>query len=312
MDSKQENKVSMYNKVRAFFTTNLSRYKSYPVLAGSVAQFNGFIDSLLKQDGIATEDSSGYTEQKNVAREDISMMALGAASGLMALGSTTSDSLLQNLGDISDSELKALKDIDALILSIAMKQLLNDHAAGLVPYGINAAFITKFNKGVDAYSNALRMAGDSKVARVTAGKAVDNLIILADRQLKNRLDPILLLSNEKLSALYNQYQNIRLIDDHPASISSPDFKITLEPNSFKAVTTIPYISTRSFKVRNKGRQPIHWGLSTEETSFTNPKQTINGRSITNKLSSTLGAEGDILLFENPTANAIDIEVRISD
>jgi hypothetical protein len=310
MDTKQENKVGMFNKVRAFFASNLSRYSDYPVLTGTIASFNSTIDAILKQDGIATEDSTGYTDQKNRNRSDIASKAVIAAGALMALGSISNNLPLREMSYQPESHFKVLKDIDALILCIAIKQLLIENADALVPYGVDGAFITNYNLSLNKYSKSLGTAGEKKAVKVAAGKEVDKLMLEADRQLNGIIDPIITSSNTKMYTLFTQYQNVRLIDDQASGISTPDFREILEPGTFKVITTLPYTSTRGFKVKNKGMNPINWGLSTAADAFTNAIQVINSKSTSTKLSATLGKLGDILLMHNPTDIPISIEVSV--
>jgi hypothetical protein len=310
MNSKQENKVSMYNKVRAFFTTNLISYATYPALAGNVTSFNALIDAILADEGIASEDRTGYADQKAAYRADITARAIEAASALLALSTMNSDLVMRKKVNFSESTLKSMRDTQALVVCNNIKQLLTDNAADLKAYGIKPAFITAYNSSLDIYNKSIEMTGEIKSVKVSTGKSVDRLIAQTDKLLNDIIDPIMLASRSGQLTLFNQYQNVRSIDDYASGRSTPDFSVTLNPNSFQVVTTIPYEKTRSFRVKNKGKNTINWGLSSDPNAFTNTVEVLTGGNISTKLSATLGILGNVLLFQNTTAGPIDIDVSI--
>ena len=311
MDSKQENKVSMYNKVRAFFTTNQADYTDYPAILGKVTEFNDLLTRLLAKDGEATEDTKGFTEQKLNNKNELIVNSLPIIGAIKAWSSVSKDFGMRGIVDVTESALRKMRDTDLLVYCLRLKEITTTNLSSLLMYNVDAAFVANYNTTVKTYNDAIEVTGDKKATRVAAGIAVDTLIVEIDSMLKEVIDSLMLITAKAIPNSYQAYLNARSIVDNASGSSAPDFIVNLAPASYKVVTTLAYDKKRSFKVRNKADFPIHWGLSADSSSFTNPVHVINPKSTTTKQSSTMAIIGDILLFQNPsTTKSAEIEVRI--
>lgn len=311
MDANQENKVSMYNKVDTFFFENIGAYSGYVTLASLVGLYRSMKNSLYAYDAVATGDTTGYRDQKDYHRTEARRYCLAASGAIMALGSATNNLVLRNKGNITETELKRLRDTEEYIAIKSILDLVLENDAALSDYNIDATFIGDFSAKVNAYMASLEITGEQKAVKVAAGQGVDRMIAEIDELLQNSIDPIMKASSITLVDLYNQYKNVRKIDDYSGGGGTPpDVVLTIPPTTIMEALTTAYLPSRSFKIKNNGSDTLNWGLSNNNLTFSNPPHQVNAGDISTKLSSTLAPDGDYLLVENTSANTAVVEITV--
>lgn len=313
MNANQENKISMYHKVRTFFAeheTTLS--PSIPILSNRVSLFNDKLTELLQFEMQATEVNTGYTVEKQNSRNALTESALtvsGAASAYAI------DMKVDNMLDkvyYTRSTLDAFRDSDFIVKLEDLYFLCKPTVIDLEPYGATAsevnAFFSLLNHYHELYQNPAHQRSEGRsygVAVETSINEIDNILAL--------IDALMATVSITHTILYNNYKYDRMIDDMGTGSSTPpDIVVAIAPLSIQNVYTIQYLTSRSFKVKNLSNEPLKWCLSTSETSFSTPPHDLFPKSTSDKLSGTLAPEGDFLLFQNETANPVNIEITISE
>lgn len=315
MNATQENKVSMFYKVRTFFTNHEATLTvEIPYLSTVIPRFYSKIAEIQTNDMIATDDTIGYTEQKQIFRTNMRNNTLKVAGAIKAYGIEQAEAITIRKASITKSQIDNARDTDALYF--CNKTLEKAQALGsaiLTPYGVNDAVILSLENSVQAFDNFLQAPKDEKFEIVGAGKLVDKCIAECDEILQ-QVDALMETQVDNFPLLYLQYQGDRSIDDETggSSPTPPDYVVSLAPNVFTEILTIPYNATQRFKAKNNGQADVNWSLSINNTSFSTPPIMLNAGAESNVLSSTLAPNGDILLFYNPSPAAIIVEVTLVD
>lgn len=311
MNSTQENKVSMYFKVELFFTNHFADLT--PAVAKLTlvkSQFAANLVTLAEYQEEANEDNSGYAIQKQDLRNSIRDKVLVISGGAVAYALMTNNKPLAAKFRFTKSTLDGYRDTDFLFKVDKFYKIVNEMLAEFSQYGVLPATASALEAELDIFRASIENPDEQRSENRAYREAFEKLMDGMDAQLE-LMDNLMATFAISKPILYNQYKFDRLIDDNASGgATPPDIEITIAPGTFEHVLTYPYLAGRSFKAKNLGADQILWGLSTLDTEFTNPSSTLDGGSTSTKLSSTLGPDGDILLFQNPSANPISIEVTV--
>lgn len=309
MQNNLENRISMYYKVREFFTNHLTTLSATASgLAAPVGTFNTQLTALEAFIMTTEVNNTGYAVQKLVARTQMRDLALNISGALYAHALLTANNTLSGKAYTTKSTLDRKRDSDILLWCEILKSLANAAAAPLIPLGITAAMQTDFANSILAYRDILQEPADKRSeSKAALESAFAQTYIIGDTL--KIIDGIMLAISSSHSMLYLQYQADRLIDDNAGGIGSPDVVEIIEAGNVENIFNIPYLAGRSFKLKNKGTVDLKWGLSTDPATPTSPLQLITAGSISTKQSDTLAPDGDFLLVQN--ANPTDAEVELT-
>jgi hypothetical protein len=311
MDSIQENRVSMYFKIRTFFTNHLATLvTSVPAFTNAVTGFNTRLDQLGALDQTATEANDGFATQKQINRNDMRDKALSIAGGIKALALINADMVLAAKVTMEKSNLDKMRDVDVLYWCENLATIAATNATAIIPMGITAAKQTAYLAAISKYKLSLQTPADQRGESVAAGLAVDAKIIELNASL-DILDALMDTQRVDQTLLYNKYQADRAIDDNATSNTPPDVIQTIDPG-FITIYTVPYNASRSFRIRNKSAETINYSLSNSITAFEETPTKLLPNAEINKLSSTLATKGDNLLIENPNASSVEIELWVME
>jgi hypothetical protein len=309
MNAIQENKVSMYFKVRLFFTNHLTTLATLvPALTAAVATFNAKLDLLGAYDQTATEANDGYATQKDIYRKDMRDKAMIVANGIKAYALTIADMSLAAKATIVKSTLDMMRDTDVLYWCENLITIANPIATPLIPMGVTAAKLAACVSATAKYKSYIQAPADQRSESEAAGIAVDIKIKETDATLE-LIDALIETQRQDQAQLYNKYQGDRGIDDNATANTKPDVEITIQPG-FTKLYNVPYLAGRRFKVRNESQVPLNYSLSMDPNSFTGTINQLAASSESTKLSSNLNTDGDWLVAENPNTVPMDIKVWI--
>jgi hypothetical protein len=198
--------------------------------------------------------------------------------------------------------------VDVLYWCENLAAIATANATAIVPMGINAAKLTAFGAAIGKYKLSLQTPADQRGESQAAGIAVDAKIVEIDASLEI-LDALMDTQRIDQALLYNKYQADRAIDDNASGTTSPDVSMTLLPG-FNTVYNVPYNSGRLFRLRNNSPEAINYSLSSNDKSFDEPATALKPTSETQKLSSNIASRGDKFIIENPSTNAVSIDLWI--
>jgi hypothetical protein len=309
MNAQQENRVSMYYKVRLFFTTHLGTINTaVPAITATVATFNSRLDQLATLDQTATEANDGYATQKQLNRAELRDKALTVAGAIKALALSNGDMPLAAKTDTNKSTLDRMRDVDFLFWCENLYTIATTNATAIIPMGIAATKLTSYNAAFTKYKASIQAPADQRSESLAAGIAVDNKIVEIDASLAI-IDALMETQRIDQNMLYNKYKADRSIDDNAASNSPADLIKTAEPG-FTTLYNVPYNDSRTFTIRNNGTSPVDISLSNSANAFDNRAFTLLPGTESTQLSRTLAPNGNLLIAENKTTTPIQLEVWI--
>jgi len=310
MTSKLENRISMYYKVVEFFSNHLTTLEvTAPALTATVGNFNTQMSELDALMITANENTSGYAIQKQNYRTDMQTKALSITSALNAYGLISKNAPLAARAYATKTSLNGKRDTDVLYFCERLKSMADTNAANLTDLGITAGKLTAYGTAVTTFKTAIQDPADKRSEGKAAYEVAEVKVDEIDETLKIT-DAIMLAVREEHELLYNQYRADRLIDDNASGISTPDVIEVIESGNVETLFEIPYLESRSFKLNNKGNEPLQWALSVDGTNPSGDWQSINANTSSTLQSRTLGPEGDLLIVSNPGDADATVELTL--
>lgn len=109
--------------------------------------------------------------------------------------------------------------------------------------------------------------------------------------------------------IYESYVNSRAIDDTGSSTPA-DYEGVLPPGAIITVENIPYLSSRAFRIKNKGGDFVHVCLSNDPLMFQGVTLVVVGGG----QSSTFNPDpsANFLLMQNVGPLPAEYEVRVEE
>jgi hypothetical protein len=134
----------------------------------------------------------------------------------------------------------------------------------------------------------------------------------ADTLLQLNLDPIMNLYQVTNKFLFNAYYNARSIDDTGA-ITAPDYIGNVPTSTILNIANIPYLASRSFKLKNTGTSDFTFCLATSNNTMEPSVVHVMAGATVSRQSDNLQEYATFLNIENvsTTLNA-SYEVRITE
>ena len=251
MDARQENKVSMFYKIRTFFTANLSTLAALiTILTDKVTAFNDKLDELAGYDMEATENNTGYAIEKDEKRTDMRTKALAVSGGLFSWAQDSGNDILAQKVYTTKSALDLMRDTNVLYFCERLFNFATDNAAAIIPYGVTAAKLAALNTAIGNFKIYLQQPSDQRAESAASGRAVEKAITEIDAMLLV-IDGLMATIAEDEPVLFDQYRLDRMIDDNASGPGTPpDVTTSLDPGIYIAVLDIPYLASRNFKAKN--------------------------------------------------------------
>lgn len=316
MNSRLENRISMYYKVREFFSNHLATLSpTVPALTAHVADFNS---KLLELDGLiitADETTTGYSIQKQVNRTAMRDLALSIGGALYAHAKLANNEALAGKIYTTKSTLDKKRDTDILYWCERLKTLADANAAALIPLGITAPMLAAYTTSITNYRNVIQDPADRRSEGAAAFIEADKQVELIDANLKIT-DAMMIAASLSHSQLYNQYLADRRIDDNSsgnnggAGNTPPDVVEVIEATTVESILSIPYSPSREFELKNTSNLPIEWGISNNENQPTHPLIPLAPNTTVVRASGALGPDGDFVIIRNPNPDDVTVELTV--
>ena len=310
MNTKLENRISMYYKVIEFFSNHLTTLDPRsPALNTNVGTFStqvGELDTLIQT---ADENTSGYATQKQNNRSAMQELALTISGALYAYGKINNDEPLAAKAYATKSGLNGKRDTDVLYTCERLQQLANDNAANIADMGIDATKLTAFDTAVAAFKDTIQDPADRRSEGKAAFQEAERKVDEIDDTLAIT-DALMLALSADFSQLYDQYRADRLIDDNASGVSSPDVIELIAAGTTETLFEVPYLASRSFKLKNTSQQEVLWALSSDGSTPVSEWQRLAANTSSTLQSSTLGNSGDLLIVNNPGGTDVTVELTV--
>ena len=315
MNSNLENRISMYYKVREFFSNNLPTLTpSAATLALQVADFNSKLSAMDALMITANEPTGGYTSQKQVNRTAMRDQSLSIGGALYAHAKLSNNEALAGKVYTTKSTLDQKRDTDILYWYERLKTLADANAAALIPLGITAPMLAAYTTSITNYRNVIQDPADRRSEGAAAYLQAEKQVANIDASLRIT-DAIMMAISPSHSQLHLQYLADRRIDDNSAGNDGggntpPDVVEVIEANTVESIFTIAYVAERNFSLRNTSALPIEWGISTNENQPTHPLIPLAPNTTVVRASGALGPDGDFVIIRNPNPNDVTVELTV--
>lgn len=315
MNSNLENRISMYYKVREFFSNNLATLSpSAATLATQVTDFNNKLSAMDALMITANEPTGGYTSQKQLNRTTMRDQSLSIGGALYAHAKLSNNEALAGKVYTTKSTLDQKRDTDILYWCERLKTLADANAAALIPLGITAPMLAAYTTSITNYRNVIQDPADRRSEGAAAYLQAEKQVASIDASLRIT-DAIMMAISPSHSQLHLQYLADRRIDDNSAGNNGggntpPDVVEVIEANTIESIYTIAYVAERNFSLRNTSALPIEWGISTDENQVTHPLLPLAPNSTVVRASGALGPDGDFVIVRNPNPNDVTVELTV--
>lgn len=312
MENRRENKLSRNLNVDTFFRANETvLVVGAPGLAGVLTRYRAVNTDLISRAQIINQDITGSSVEKNYLRSNMRDFAIAVSGAIHAHLILTNKFKEAEIAKLTKSEVDNARDSDAYVNCKHVYDKAIALGTALLDMGAPPAMLSDFAAALQAYFDFIQDSQQERGSKSAALDTYDNLMAESD-MLLDVLKGIMLTQKAAHPEMYLQFINSTFIDDNNGGggPSLPDYEFSIMPNQFLTALTIPYLSTRKFKAKNLSDFVIQWGLSELEGSFSNSPSALNDNTTSTLLSSTLGGSGNFLLFFNPTALTINIEITV--
>ncbi len=310
MNNVLENKLSMYQKVQGFLTLHAADTSTIASVATIKTELDGIVTKIVNSAGVTALDITGFTVQKANKRAELSKATLKMSTAYVAYMRLNNKPQEAEKLDLTPSMLDAMRDAEFYVYASQVSVLATPVVATLAPFGIlpadNTALTTKLAEFIAIIQEPRVRIGE----RSAELENLTRLFEQADDVLTLKLDqvmPVFMLSN---LTLYDAYTNARGIDDTGA-ITAPDYEGTLLPGKILNIAEIPYMDSRTFKVKNLGSTHLSFCLSTQSNVMEGNTADVAPGQTTQHQSSSLNVGANHLLLQNADATqSCDYEIRV--
>lgn len=260
MNNTLENKLSMYQKVQGYMTLHSTETAGISAVATLKTQFDTKVAAILALASAASADITGFTVDKQAKRADLKSKVLKLSTGIVAYGAMTDNYKLIEKCDETPSALDAMRDNDFYTYSKLVISEATPLMTLLVPYGVVAADLTAANTASNTYLTNIQNPRVQINERSKSLSDIEDLFTDADIFLKEKLDKVMKVFIATNPSLHRGYEGSRGIDQTRGNIA-PDYTGNASVNGVSLITTLPYLSGRTFEIENTGTVPLSFALS---------------------------------------------------
>lgn len=309
MNNRNEDKLSMYEKVQLFLRDHINSIS--PIISNALnvkSDFDQKIQDLMITIASAGTQTTGYTQIKENARQQLEISLLRIIRGLKAVAIDNQLLDLKAKSDYSRSAIERLRDSEIYTTSIRIFDLANQNQVLLTNYSITPAHIQNLYDYKEAFFAVIQLPKDKIGERASYNQLIEIQIRSIDLLLKERLDTYMELIEFDLAQLFVQYKSSRAIDSSSGGSSSRLYSGTVSSNLTVVVVRQSYNADRSYTFMNKGDSELIFGLSLEGINITGTSLILQSGDEISRDASDLNEEGEFLLVINPST--LDGEYKV--
>ncbi|MGE0636181.1 MAG: hypothetical protein AB7G44_09420 [Bacteroidia bacterium] len=311
MDDLQQAFLNMLLKVQDNLEDNAAAYSTHGQIAPTKALLDAKIQSILETAGIATEDTTGVTEDKKAARTTLEKSMYKIANALNSYAEDNNLNTLARKARYIMSDLQKMQDTLLLEKALRLATLITPaiNAALVAGYNVTAIDITDLPTHTTAYFGAIPEPKDAIEAKAVAGKKIDRLQT-ESRTLLKKLDGYVDSYRFDNVELWEEYYMARAIDDNPSGGGADVYEDTVNPSTTeKIIETLEYNAATPVKFENLGGVILQFalafnGVATGSWVTVNPGETIETTM------GAMAAGGDSMVVQNNYGVSCSFRVTI--
>ena len=213
MNSRQENKLSMYLGEKKILTDYNATWVAIPGFATVVSTFFSKITLIQTTENRQQRTTKGVSTDKKNKKLQLIDKLLVAAGGIMSFANDTDDNELFELVNFTKSELEHIGDTLLLDRATLVLATGNTHAADILPKGVTAVILGDLQTLITEYETLVVGPRDLIVDKKTATEQLVVLFSDTDDLLKNNLDRLMMQFKATNDEFFRKYFNGREIID---------------------------------------------------------------------------------------------------
>ena len=299
MDDIQQAFLNMLLKVQDNLEDNSVAYSTHPQIAPAKVLLDAKIQAILEAAGIATEDTTGVTEDKKAARTTLEKSMFKIANALNSYAEDNNMNELAKKAKYIMSDLQKMQDTLLLEKALRLASLITPviNAALTAGYNITAVELADLGIHTTAYFGAIPEPKDAIEAKAVAGKKIDRLIP-ESRTLLNKLDGYVDSYRFDNVDLWEEYQLARAIDDNPSGGGADVYEDDVNPSTTeKIVETLEYDAATPVKFENLGGVILQFALAFNGAATGN-WVTVNPGATQETTIGAMAPGGDSMVVQN--------------
>jgi hypothetical protein len=313
MNDREENKYSRNNRIQAFMNAHIALLSAdAPALVQLLNNLN-ILQQEIQNYAIAASDKiKGLTMQKADYRSKMENQALKVSGSMKAYFVLNDDALNAERAHLTKAALHNSRQEGTLYLCENILTMAQEFSAQLIPFGVSAGVLSDFETLVANYRNCLTETRKDRKKKVAARK---NFIA----GLKE-CDTLLIVISGIMTAIKDSHQDLyfrfkdgmRIGKSGGGKGKKPDIEEMIAAGEVAVIADYTYNKERTFKIRNKSKNALNWGLSELEYQFSNTSHVLNAKSTSKKRSDTLSSKGNFLIVENLSNSPSLIQVWVGE
>jgi len=213
MNSKFENKLSMYLTVKKLLNINNALWAAIAGFASVVTTFFSKITLIKNTENKQARSSKGITQDKKNKKTELIDMMLMVQGGIQSFANDTNDEDLYESVNFTESDLRKLGDSVLVDRAELVLETANNHAADILPKGITAVILGDFQTLITEYDELVPGPRSIIANKKTATQLLTLLFAQEDELLKKNLDKLMLQFKNTQPEFYIDYLNSREVID---------------------------------------------------------------------------------------------------
>lgn len=215
MRNPQVNKLAMYLVVLTITDKFAAVFATIPAAVNLIGKFKGMLTEIQSRSGEVDQGTSGETNAKAKAEDDMSEAVSVLVGSLYAYAVDNDDEELMQKSAVVDSDIDHMRDAERGKNCTALVDMVEEHKADLVEWGVTDEGIADARALIKAYEDSLAKWNSAKTGQTSGRQSIASLFKSVDRLLSKQLDKaVAQLKNVELS---QEYEAARVIKDVSAT-----------------------------------------------------------------------------------------------
>jgi hypothetical protein len=203
----------MFNAVNAVKNQNLAAVDSVPAVKAAFTKFENKFNEIETVLQLQIKNIKGYAAVKNDLTVSLCSSATTLSAALFAYGVSSNNQLIKEGSDYTHSDFTRMRDTILVENCYNLHKLADDNLAALVPYNIDAPFLTSFLTLVQQTETANPSPTVERSHRKAYTSQLNVLFREAMNILTEEVDKTMLLLKSTYPDFFQHYKNARIIID---------------------------------------------------------------------------------------------------
>ncbi|NTW49708.1 MAG: carboxypeptidase regulatory-like domain-containing protein [Chlorobiales bacterium] len=210
MNTKQENKLSMFLVVKDFLTTNAALLTPLPNYSAYFTTFQNSITQIQANAEQQQFDKTGIAVNKKQLKQTLITQTLDTAHRIVAYARFANNQILLKEADLEEYQLSRTADTVLRDTAQGIYDRAQTNLTALATYGVTAATQTALQNAITAFVASIPKPRIGITDRKQASTQLQNYMATAENALEN-IDATVRIIQFTQPNFYTQYKNLRRI-----------------------------------------------------------------------------------------------------